>query len=136
VLVHLTSSLGTNIESRLLTELWREAAHKFEDIKFCEMRGDLCIEGYPEKNCPTILVYHNGDILRQIITLRQFHGQQTSIEGQFSQFVVIIMSIFSQKTNFFSSPLCCLQIIRYITRGKWGKKTPIARSTYDKILSC
>ncbi|KAH0543049.1 hypothetical protein FGG08_002562 [Glutinoglossum americanum] len=80
VLVHLTSSLGTNIESRLLTELWRDLARKFGDIKFCEIRGDLCIEGYPEKNCPTILAYHNGDILRQIITLKQFRGQQTSID--------------------------------------------------------
>src|SRR4051794_24580667 len=82
VLVHLTSSLGTNIESRLLTEIWRELARNFGDVKFCEIRGDLCIEGYPERNCPTILVYHNGEILRQIITLKQFHGDQTSTEGK------------------------------------------------------
>ena len=81
VLVHLTSALGTNIESRLLTDIWRELARKFGDVKFCEIRGDLCIEGYPERNCPTILVYHNGEILRQIITLKQFHGDQTSTEG-------------------------------------------------------
>lgn len=81
VLVHLTSSLGYNIESRLLTELWRELARKFGDIKFCEMRGDMCIEGYPDKNTPTILVYRDGDIKRQVITLRELAGTKTGIKG-------------------------------------------------------
>ncbi|KAL8971993.1 MAG: hypothetical protein Q9197_002986 [Variospora fuerteventurae] len=78
VLVHLTASGGTNIESRLLTELWRELARKFGDIKFCEIRGDMCIEGYPNKNTPTILIYRNGDIQRQIITLRELGGAKTT----------------------------------------------------------
>ncbi len=81
VLVHLTSSLGTNVESQLLTELWREMARKFGDIKFCEMRGDMCIEGYPDKNTPTILVYRDGDIKRQIVTLRELAGTRTGIRG-------------------------------------------------------
>ncbi|KAL8871543.1 MAG: hypothetical protein Q9174_002646 [Haloplaca sp. 1 TL-2023] len=79
VLVHLTSSLGMNTESRLLTEHWRELARRFGDIKFCEMRGDMCIEGYPDKNTPTILVYHGGDITRQVITLRDLAGPRTSV---------------------------------------------------------
>ena len=81
VLVHLTSSLGTNIESRLLTELWREMARKFGDIKFCEMRADLCIDGYPERNTPTILAYRDGDIKKQVVTLRELRGQHTTIRG-------------------------------------------------------
>ncbi|KAL8699600.1 MAG: hypothetical protein Q9201_005913 [Fulgogasparrea decipioides] len=80
VLVHLASSRGTNDESRLLTELWRELARRFGDIKFCEMRGDMCIEGYPDKNTPTILVYHQGDVKRQIITLRELAGSKTGTE--------------------------------------------------------
>lgn len=79
VLVHLTSSLGTNVESRVLTERWREMAKKYADIKFCEMRADLCIEGYPERNTPTILIYHNGDVRRQIVTLRELNGPRTGI---------------------------------------------------------
>ncbi|KAK0510300.1 hypothetical protein JMJ35_007694 [Cladonia borealis] len=80
VLVHLTSSLGTNAESRLLTELWREMARKFGDIKFCEMRADLCIDGYPERNTPTILVYRDGDIKKQVVTLRELKGQHTAVK--------------------------------------------------------
>lgn len=81
VLVHLTSSLGTNIESRLLTESWREMARMFGDIKFCEIRADMCIEGYPERNTPTILVYRNGDIKKQVVTLRELGGEKTKIQG-------------------------------------------------------
>ncbi|MCJ1309232.1 hypothetical protein MMC25_002889 [Agyrium rufum] len=79
VLVHLTSSLGTNIESQLLTELWRQMARKFGDIKFCEIRADMCIENYPERNTPTILVYHKGDITKQVVTLRELGGQSTTV---------------------------------------------------------
>lgn len=81
VLVHLTSSLGTNIESRILTELWRELAQKYGDVKFCEIRADMCIENYPEKNTPTILVYRDGDIKKQIVTLRGIGGEGTNMKG-------------------------------------------------------
>ncbi|MCJ1456470.1 hypothetical protein MMC28_006831 [Mycoblastus sanguinarius] len=80
VLVHLTSSLATNIESRLLTELWREMARKFGDVKFCEIRADMCIEGYPERNTPTILVYRDGDIKKQVVSLRELGGEKTTIK--------------------------------------------------------
>lgn len=78
ILVLLTSSSGNNVGSRLLTDLWRQLASKFGDIKFCQMQADLCIEGYPDKNTPTILVYKDGDIKRQIVTLKELAGDMTS----------------------------------------------------------
>jgi hypothetical protein len=74
VLVNLTSSLGTNVESRILTELWRQAAKEYGEVKFCEIRGDQAIEGYPDKNCPTILIYKDGDIVKQLVTLVTLGG--------------------------------------------------------------
>ncbi|KAI4790245.1 thioredoxin-like protein [Aureobasidium sp. EXF-8845] len=79
VFVLLTSSAGTNVESRLLIEIWRELASKFGDIKFCQIQGNLCIEGYPDKNTPTVLVYKDGDIKRQLVTLRDLKGDRTTI---------------------------------------------------------
>lgn len=69
VFVNLTSSTGTNVESRVLSDLWKQAAKEYGDIKFCEMRAAQAIENYPERNCPTILVYKNGDIVKQVVTL-------------------------------------------------------------------
>lgn len=74
VLVNLTSGLGTNVESRVLTELWRQAAQEYGEVKFCQIRGDMAIEGYPDRNCPTILVYHKGDIVKQVVTLMTIGG--------------------------------------------------------------
>lgn len=74
VLVNLRSGLGTNVESRVLTDLWRKAAVEFGEIKFCEIRGDMAIEGYPDRNCPTILVYDKGDVVKQVVTLMTVGG--------------------------------------------------------------
>jgi hypothetical protein len=79
VFVHLTASTGTNVESRVLSELWRQAAKEYGDIKFCEMRANQAIENYPERNCPTILVYKNGDIIKQIVTLATIGGVRTNM---------------------------------------------------------
>lgn len=79
VLVNLTSSLGTNVESRILSELWRQAAKEYGDIKFCETRATQTIEGYPERNCPTILIYHKGDIVKQVVTLATVGGLKMSM---------------------------------------------------------
>lgn len=78
VLVNLTSASG-NTESRLLSALWRQLAVKYADVKFCEMRGELAIEGYPDRNCPTILAYRNGDIMKQVVTLRELGGVGTKL---------------------------------------------------------
>ncbi|KAF8416087.1 thioredoxin-like protein [Tirmania nivea] len=74
VLVALYSASSGQPESRVLREIWREAARRFPDVKFCEMRAELAIEGYPERNCPTVLVYEKGDIVRQVVTLREWGG--------------------------------------------------------------
>lgn len=79
VFVLLTSSAGMNTESSLLIEIWRELARKFGDVKFCQMQANLCIEGYPDRNTPTVLVYKDGDIKRQIVTLRELNGDRTTI---------------------------------------------------------
>ena len=74
VFVNLTASMGTNVESRVLSELWRQAATEYGDVKFCEIRADKAIENYPDRNCPTILVYKNGDIVKQVVTLMTLGG--------------------------------------------------------------
>ena len=80
VFVNLTSSMGTNVESRVLTELWRQAAKEYGEIKFCEIRASQAIENYPDRNCPTILVYKNGDIVKQVVTLATIGGVRTNMQ--------------------------------------------------------
>lgn len=65
-----------------MIDIWRELAQRFGDVKFCQMRADLCIEGYPEKNTPTVLVYKDGDIKKQLVTLRELRGTRTNAQGK------------------------------------------------------
>ena len=80
VFVNMTASMGTNVESRILSELWRQAAREYGDIKFCEIRANQAIENYPDRNCPTILVYKNGDIAKQVVTLATIGGVKTNMQ--------------------------------------------------------
>lgn len=80
IFVLLTSSTGTNTESRVAAESWIILARRFGDVKFCQMRADLCIEGYPDRNTPTVLVYKDEQIKKQIVTLRELKGPQTKVE--------------------------------------------------------
>jgi hypothetical protein len=93
VLVLLTSSQGMNVESRVMIEVWRELSARFGDVKFCQMRGDLCIEGYPDRNTPTVLIYRNGDIQRQLVTLRELNGPQTKAKGMNTQHLIMMLSV-------------------------------------------
>jgi len=79
VFVLLTSSAGMNLESNLMVQIWREMATRFGDVKFCQMQAGLCIESYPDKNTPTVLIYRNGDIKRQIVTLKDLKGEKTTL---------------------------------------------------------
>ncbi|OIW31110.1 thioredoxin-like protein [Coniochaeta ligniaria NRRL 30616] len=78
VLVNLTSTAG-NVESRVLSALWQQAAREYGEVKFCEIRGAQAIEGYPDINCPTILVYDKGQIVKQIVTLMTIGGVKMSM---------------------------------------------------------
>ena len=80
VFLNLTASLGTNVESRVLSDLWRQAAKEYGEIKFCQMRADMAIENYPEKNCPTILIYKKGDIAKQLVTLVTVGGVRMNMQ--------------------------------------------------------
>lgn len=78
----------------MLTELWRQLASKFGDIKFCEIRADMCIEGYPERNTPTILVYKDTEIRRQLVTLRELKGVRTKLEGDHALLIHFHLGVF------------------------------------------
>ncbi|EGC33648.1 hypothetical protein DICPUDRAFT_154292 [Dictyostelium purpureum] len=53
---------------------------KFKATKFVKIRSEEAIHNYPDKNLPTILVYFNGDIVGQIITLKATGGDSTTVD--------------------------------------------------------
>lgn len=50
-------------------------AAKYKATKFVKIVADMCIPNYPDKNVPTLLIYGNGDLQKQIIGLSMFGGK-------------------------------------------------------------
>ncbi|RKF82288.1 Phosducin-like protein C2A9.09 [Golovinomyces cichoracearum] len=72
---------GTNAESIVLSEIWDHAARLYDEIKFCEIRAEMAIENYPERNCPTILVYKDKDVVKQVVTLALHGGVRIKVKN-------------------------------------------------------
>jgi hypothetical protein len=94
VFVLLTGSADDKAENGVAVQIWRELARKFGDVKFCQMKADMCMEGYPDRNTPTVLVYREGDIRRQIVTLRELNGPKTTVQGELFFFLLFFLSRF------------------------------------------
>ncbi|KAI9027950.1 thioredoxin-like protein [Hyaloraphidium curvatum] len=76
VVVHLFQD--SVLESRLLGRHLEELAKRYKATKFCQIRADAAIENYPDRNVPTLLIYGEGDMRTQLVTLAKLNGQKTS----------------------------------------------------------
>jgi hypothetical protein len=61
-------------DSQLLARVLPAVAAKHAAVKFVAMTADACIEGYPDRNVPTLLLYHDGSLQSQIVGLGEFGG--------------------------------------------------------------
>lgn len=95
VFVHL--SLQSKLQSRIVNHLFRTLAPKFREIKFVEINAHRAIENYPESNCPTVLVYYKGDVVKNLITLLELGGNDTNLDD-FEQFMVRVGAV-DEKDN-------------------------------------
>jgi len=63
---------------QLLEQKLRPIASKFKATKFVKIRSEEAIHNYPDKNLPTLLVYHKGDIVKTVITLAPLGGESVT----------------------------------------------------------
>ncbi len=69
------------IESKLLTKCMAELAQRKKDVKFLRIFATNCIENYPDRNVPTIIIYHEKVCQKQIIGLGLFGGKRMCVDG-------------------------------------------------------
>lgn len=74
---------------KLLSGLFSRLAPKFKDLKFVQIDARQINEQYPPENCPTILIYNNGDVVKQIVTLDTIGGNSTSIKDMENLIVTV-----------------------------------------------
>ena len=69
-------------DSKLLERALLRLAAAKKDVKCMAAKADACIEGYPDKNVPTLLLYRNGELQGQIITLAELGGKRVSAKSE------------------------------------------------------
>jgi len=55
------------ITSTKLSEQLKELARRYPHTKFVSIIGSKCIPNYADKLCPTLIVYRNGELTRQVV---------------------------------------------------------------------
>jgi len=55
-------------------------AQKIKTTKFLKIVATEAIHNYPERNCPTLLIYHEGNLKRQIVGIASLGGMNVTVE--------------------------------------------------------
>ena len=50
-------------------------AAKFPSVKFVKSISTTCIPNYPDKNLPTLFIYHEDKMAKQFIGPLEFNGE-------------------------------------------------------------
>ncbi|XBW37506.1 hypothetical protein QEN19_003087 [Hanseniaspora menglaensis] len=74
------SLYSTNLQSKILLNSLGKLASGFPYIKFVQIKGETCIENYPVYMCPTIIIYKNNKIVKQMVSFKDLNGNDTNFE--------------------------------------------------------
>lgn len=81
------SLLGSDIDvssipqCKLLAVVLNDFAEKFPMLKILKIPGDQCIENYPDRLMPTLLVYGPNEFRSQVVGLAELGGNNTRVPG-------------------------------------------------------
>jgi hypothetical protein len=79
--MHSNQHNSRHVYCEFLAGKLKALAKKFKATKFVQIRAQDAIKGYPEKNLPTLLIYHKGDIKKQFIGISSFGGEKMTELG-------------------------------------------------------
>ena len=65
----------------LINQFLVQLAAKFPATKFIKSISTTCIPNYPDKNLPTVFIYHHGNMKGQIVGPFEFGGLNLKYEG-------------------------------------------------------
>lgn len=69
-------------DSRIMAKIFDHLAKKYVLVKFMQIVSTNCIEGFSDKDVPAVIVYHNGQLLRQFIPAVYFFGGSGHLSWQ------------------------------------------------------
>lgn len=72
VLVHLRKE-GLH-ESEWMAACLKDLSTRWTHVKFVDIPSTDCIQGYPDRHLPTVLIYAKGDLVQQLAGLQAWSG--------------------------------------------------------------
>ena len=69
-------------DSQLLARALAPLAPRHAATKFLSIKADACIENYPDRNVPTLLLYHDGVLQSQVVGLAELGGPRVSEQSE------------------------------------------------------
>eukprot|EP00904_Undaria_pinnatifida_P009152 jgi/Undpi1/5367/HiC_scaffold_2.g00648.m1 len=64
------------VECRVMEAALRSIADKFREVKFVKIRSQQAVEKWPEANLPTLFIYRDGALAKQLIRIDALGGKQ------------------------------------------------------------
>ncbi len=95
-----------------------ELAAKFPSVKFLKSISTTCIPNYPDRNLPTIFVYHEGEMKAQLAGPHNFRGMNMSAE----EFEYILGRTGAIETEIKKDPRQQVEDVMFSKLGSKGKK--------------
>ncbi|TKA50989.1 hypothetical protein B0A53_05681 [Rhodotorula sp. CCFEE 5036] len=66
-------------ESKKLMPIIQQLAALYPSTKFVSIVSDHCIENYPDKNVPTLIIYRKGQMMGQVVGLGAMNGMNATL---------------------------------------------------------
>jgi len=57
-------------------------APRFRAVKFVKIVSTAAIENWPDRNLPTLFVYHDGELKGQQLTIKKLGGRSVTPAGK------------------------------------------------------
>lgn len=117
------------VECRLLEEVLLAAARQFRAVKFLKIVSTNAVENWPDRNLPTLFVYHDGELSTQLLGLKKLGGRSTNLKGTWHSanvwrpgIGIAVDSVEAMRSMIQRARVCCV----------WG----VDRSNPVSCLSC
>lgn len=80
VVVHLYQNYI--MDSKILDKILDELAHRFILVKFMRIKADECITGFKDKDVPAVIIYHDGNLIKQLIPASYYFGGAGNLSAE------------------------------------------------------
>ena len=80
VVVHLYQNYI--MDSKVLDKIFDDLAHRFILVKFMRIKADECIDGFKDKDVPAVIIYHDGNLMKQLIPASYYFGGAGNLSAE------------------------------------------------------